>query len=239
MAKHTIYILVPFILYLAFMLGIGFFFYRRTRNLSHYILGGRGLNRWVTSMSAQASDMSGWLLLGLPGYAYASGLESVWIAAGLITGTWLNWKFVAARLRVFSESAGNALTLPEYFANRFEVNSRPLRILSAFFILVFFLIYTASGFVAGAKLFSTVFQCPYTVGLVIGILVIISYTFLGGFLAVSWTDFFQGLIMFFAISALRLGLLAQSCMLRRNPSWPFAGLTRWPLLMAKNSGCWL
>ncbi|MBN2037687.1 MAG: sodium/proline symporter PutP [Chitinispirillaceae bacterium] len=200
MNNDTITILIPFVLYLAFMTGIGIFFYFRTKNLSDYILGGRKLNAWVTSMSAQASDMSGWLLLGLPGFAYVAGLQSIWIALGLVIGTYLNWKFVASRLRRYSEAFGNAMTLPVYFENRFQSDARVLRIVSAFFILVFFLIYTASGFVAGAKLFSTVFHLPYTTALLVGILVIIIYTFLGGFLAVAWTDFFQGLMMFCAIA---------------------------------------
>jgi len=192
-------ILISFVLYLIFMFLIGWFFYYRTKNLSDYILGGRGLNRWVTSMSAQASDMSGWLLMGLPGYAYIAGLESLWIVFGLIVGTYLNWKFVAERLRRYTEISGNSITIPDYFENRFRDNSKILRIVSALFILIFFLIYTASGFVAGAKLFSTVFNLSYLTALSIGACVIISYTFLGGFMAVSWTDFFQGLIMFFAI----------------------------------------
>jgi sodium/proline symporter len=193
-------IAATFILYLAFMLGVGVFFYRRTQNLSDYILGGRKVNYWVTSMSAQASDMSGWLLMGLPGYAYLAGLEAVWISAGLAVGTWLNWRFVARRLRVYTERAGDAITLPDYFENRFEDSSRILRIVSSIFILVFFLIYTSSGFVAGAKLFSSVFGLPYETGLYLGVVVIIGYTFLGGFMAVSWTDFFQGILMFFAIT---------------------------------------
>ena len=180
-------------------MAIGWFFYRKTRNLTDYILGGRGLNSWVTSMSAQASDMSGWLLLGLPGYAYLAGFEASWIAIGLCIGTYFNWKFVARRLRKYTEVAGDSITIPDYFENRFRDRSNVLRIVSAFFILVFFLIYTSSGFVAGAKLFSTVFDLPYTMGLLIGALVIISYTFLGGFNAVSWTDFIQGSIMFFAV----------------------------------------
>ncbi|MBN1481512.1 sodium/proline symporter PutP [candidate division KSB1 bacterium] len=195
----NIQILIPFLLYLLFMIAIGWYFYSRTKNLADYILGGRGLNSWVTSLSAQASDMSGWLLLGLPGYAYLSGLEAAWIAIGLTIGTYLNWKFVATRLRRFTQAMGDSITLPEYFENRFQTTSRFLRVISALFILIFFLIYTASGFVAGAKLFSTVFGLSYTVALAVGVLVIISYTFLGGFYAVAWTDFFQGLIMFFAI----------------------------------------
>ena len=200
MASSNYGVYISFALYLIFMLSIGWIFYKKTENLSDYILGSRGLGAWVTSMSAQASDMSGWLLLGLPGYAYVAGLEAFWIAAGLAVGTYLNWKFIAKRLRIYTEKAGNAITLPDYFENRFRDNSKILRITSALFILVFFLIYTASGFVAGAKLFSTVFEISYSSALLIGVVVIISYTFLGGFMAVSWTDFFQGIIMFFSVT---------------------------------------
>lgn len=190
---------VSFGIYLVFMLAIGWFFYNRTKNLSDYVLGGRGLNAWVTSLSAQASDMSGWLLLGLPGYAYLAGLEAGWIALGLSIGTYLNWKFVAKRLRQYTQIAGNAITLPFFFENRFRDSRGVLRVMSALFIIIFFLLYTSSGFVAGAKLFNTVFNIPYLYALSIGVLVIIGYTFLGGFMAVSWTDFFQGMLMFFAI----------------------------------------
>ena len=199
MVENNISILFSFIIYLAFMLLIGWIFYRRTQNLADYILGGRGLNTWVTSMSAQASDMSGWLLLGLPGYAYLAGMEAGWIAIGLGVGTYLNWKLVARRLRRYTEMAGDSITLPDYFENRFRDRSKILRIVSALFILIFFLIYTSSGFVAGARLFSTVFGLSYPLALLIGAFVIIAYTFLGGFMAVSWTDFFQGTIMFFAV----------------------------------------
>jgi sodium/proline symporter len=201
MATENPGILISFLVYLLLMVGIGFIFYRKTVNLSDYFLGGRGLNKWVTSLSAQASDMSGWLLLGLPGFAYLAGLESIWLAVGLAAGTYLNWKFVAKRLRNYTEVAGNSITLPDYFVNRFKTDNRLLRVTSALFILVFFLIYTASGFVAGAKLFNTVFDLNYTTALSTGVLVIIVYTFLGGFMAVAWTDFFQGLLMFAAIVA--------------------------------------
>ena len=201
MIENNISILISFIIYLLFMLGVGWVYYTKTNTLSDYILGDRKLNSWVAAMSAQASDMSGWLLLGLPGYAYIAGLESVWIAVGLGVGTYINWRFVARRLRKYTEVAGNAITLPDYFENRFRDKSKSLRIISALFILIFFLIYTSSGFVAGAKLFSTVFDLSYTTALITGVLVIISYTFLGGFLAVSWTDFFQGIIMIIAICA--------------------------------------
>ncbi len=195
-------VIITFAAYLVFMLAIGSHFYKRNESLSDYLIGDRQLNKWVVSMSAQASDMSGWLLLGLPGYAYLQGMESIWIALGLALGTYLNWRFVARRLRRYTEIADNAITLPDYFANRFHDHNRLLRVLSAVFILIFFLIYTASGFVAGAKLFESVFGLPYYSALVIGVFVIISYTALGGFMAVSWTDFFQGIIMFLAIVTL-------------------------------------
>lgn len=192
-------IIVSFLLYLSLMLFIGVYYYKRTESLSDYILGGRGLGAWVTSLSAQASDMSGWLLLGLPGYAYLAGYEAFWLTIGLAIGTYINWKFVAAKLRDMSEAADNSITLPDYFESRFEDKSKLLRVISAFFILLFFLIYTSSGFVAGAKLFSTVFGFSYYTALFVGVLVIIGYTFMGGFMAVSMTDFFQGILMFIAV----------------------------------------
>lgn len=181
------------------MLIIGIVFYKKTENISDYVLGGRKMSSWVTALSSQASDMSGWLLMGLPGYAYLAGMESIWIAIGLGVGTYLNWKFIAKRLRRYTEIAGDSITLSVYFENRFRDESKILRIISALLILIFFLIYTSSGLVAGGKLFNTVFNIKYEYALSIGALVIIGYTFLGGFMAVSWTDFFQGIIMFFAI----------------------------------------
>lgn len=210
MFSISLQLLIPFCFYIIAMISIGLLFYRKTKTQSDYLLGSRGLNSWVTSLSAQASDMSGWLLLGLPGYAYVAGLEAGWIALGLAIGTYLNWKFVASRLRLLTEKTGNAITLPDYFEKRFLSESTKLRILSAVFILIFFLIYTASGFVAGAKLFSTVFGFSYLTALSIGVFVIISYTFLGGFLAVCWTDFFQGLIMFFAVLIVPLLIIVTS-----------------------------
>jgi sodium/proline symporter len=192
-------VLITFIFYLVFMVLIGWYFYKKTANISYYILGGRSLNSWVASLSAQASDMSGWLLLGLPGLAYSTGLGSIWIAIGLGIGAYLNWKVIAKRLRKYTQVAGNALTLPVYLQNRFKAKTNTIRIVSAIFILVFLLIYTASGFVAGARLFNTVFELPYHWALITGVFVIITYTFLGGFMAVSWTDFIQGGIMFFAL----------------------------------------
>ena len=138
MLESNISILIAFILYLLFMVGIGWTYYGKTNTLSDYILGDRGLNGWVGAMSAQASDMSGWLLLGLPGYAYVAGLESCWIAFGLALGTWANWKFVAERFRNYTEVSGDSITLPDYFENRFRDSSHLLRIISAIFILIFF-----------------------------------------------------------------------------------------------------
>ena len=185
--------------YFLLLLLITWFAYLRTRTMSDYILGGRTLGRWTTALSAGASDMSGWLLLGLPGYAYAAGLEAVWIALGLLVGTYLNWLLVAPRLRERSESLNNAITLPEYFENRFNDSRHILRLFSAFFILLFFLFYTSSGLVAGGKLFQSVFGLPYHWAVIGGALAILSYTAVGGFLAVCWTDLFQGLLMSFAL----------------------------------------
>ena len=197
-----------FIVYICLMMFIGYLAWRRTKNLSDYILGGRRLGSWVTAMSASASDMSGWLLLGLPGYAYAAGLEAGWIALGLLVGTYVNWRLVAARLRHYSVIAGDSQTLPEFFENRFHDETRLLRTVSAIFILLFFLFYTSSGLVAGGKLFNAVFDLPYHWAVTAGALVIVIYTFFGGFLAVSWTDLFQGLLM--ALALLIVPLIAIS-----------------------------
>lgn len=188
-----------FTVYICLMMLIGYLAYRQTKDLSDYILGGRRLGSWVTAISACASDMSGWLLLGLPGYAYAAGLEAGWIALGLLVGTYFNWRLVAVRLRQYSVVAGNSQTLPEFFEQRFRDETRILRVVSAIFILLFFLFYTSSGLVAGGKLFNAVFDLPYHWAVTVGALVIVIYTFFGGFLAVSWTDLFQGLLMALAL----------------------------------------
>ena len=194
MVENNITIGFTFVVYLLVMLGIGLIAWKRTNNLSDYILGGRSLGPWTAAISAGASDMSGWLLLGLPGAAYVSGLSASWIAVGLLIGTWLNWLIVARRLRVYSYKASDALTLPDFFAKRFRDTSHLLRVVSAIFILMFFLFYTSSGLVAGGKLFETVFGFDYTAAVTVGTLAIIAYTFFGGFLAVSWTDLIQGLM---------------------------------------------
>lgn len=191
--------LITFGLYLIGMLTIGFLFYRLTNNLSDYVLGGRRLSGGVAALSAGASDMSGWLLLGLPGALYAAGMNQVWIAIGLSLGAYLNWQFVARRLRVYTEAAQDSITLPDYLEHRFQDRSKILRVTSALVILLFFAFYTSSGLVAGATLFEQSFALDYTTALWIGATVIISYTFLGGFMAVCWTDFFQGLLMFLAL----------------------------------------
>ena len=183
-----------FIVYLILMLAIGVYAYQRTKNSSDYFLGGRSLGPWPAALSAGASDMSGWLLLGLPGYAYAAGIEAFWLAGGLLAGTWLNWLVTAKRLRTYSITT-DALTLPEFLSRRFNDKSKLIQTISAFFILLFFLFYTSSGLVAGGKLFETVFGLDYTTAVIIGTICVVSYTLFGGFLAVSWTDLVQGLLM--------------------------------------------
>ena len=192
-------LLVTVVSYLILVFYLGFVAYKRTHNISDYILGGRKLGSVVTALSVGASDMSGWLLLGLPGAIYLSGISAAWIAVGLVIGAYFNWLFVAKPLRVFSFAANNALTLPDYFENRFHDSSRVLRLLSAVVILVFFTFYTASGLVGGAVLFETSFGMDYSTALLLGAFIIVTYTFLGGFLAVVWTDAFQAMIMLFAL----------------------------------------
>jgi sodium/proline symporter len=191
--------LITFIAYLVGMLVIGVLAYRLTNNLSDYILGGRRLGSAVTALSAGASDMSAWLLLGLPGAIYLGGLSEGWIALGLVVGAYLNWRLNAPRLRLFTELSDDAITLPDYLENRFFDDTSALRLMSAIIILVFFTFYTSSGMVAGATLFESSFGMDYHTALWIGAAVIVSYTFFGGFLAVCWTDFFQALLMMLAM----------------------------------------
>lgn len=192
--ENSFAITTTFIAYLIMMLAIGVIAYQRTKNSSDYFLGGRSLGPWPAALSAGASDMSGWLLLGLPGYAFAAGIEAFWLAGGLLVGTWLNWLINAKRLRTYSITT-DSLTLPEYLSRRFNDNSKLIQVISAFFILLFFLFYTSSGLVAGGKLFETVFGLDYTTAVIIGTVCVVSYTLFGGFLAVSWTDLVQGLLM--------------------------------------------
>lgn len=191
--------LVTFCIYILGMILIGFLAWRSTKNFDDYILGGRSLGPFVTALSAGASDMSGWLLMGLPGAVFIAGISESWIAIGLTLGAWLNWRLVAGRLRVHTEANNNALTLPDYFTARFADNSRLLRIISALVILLFFTIYCASGIVAGARLFESTFGMSYQTALRAGAAATIIYTFIGGFLAVSWTDTVQASLMIFAL----------------------------------------
>lgn len=190
---------LTFIAYLALIVAIGVYAYQRTKNASDYFLGGRSLPPAVAALSAGASDMSGWLLLGLPGAAYASGLSSAWIAIGLFTGIVLSWTSMARRLRIYTYALDDSLTVPAYLHRRFTLKTPWLRTICAFFILLFFLFYVASGLIAGGKLFETVFGWNYQWAVVIGAIAVISYTLFGGFLAVSWTDVFQGLLMSLAL----------------------------------------
>lgn len=191
--------LVTFLVYIFGMILIGLLAYRATKNFDDYILGGRRLGSVVTALSAGASDMSGWLLMGLPGAIFLSGISESWIAIGLTIGAYFNWKLVAGRLRVHTEANNNALTLPDYFTSRFEDKSKLLRVISAIVILVFFTIYCASGIVAGARLFESTFGMSYQTALWAGAAATILYTFIGGFLAVSWTDTVQASLMIFAL----------------------------------------
>ncbi|MBF0751776.1 MULTISPECIES: sodium/proline symporter PutP [unclassified Pasteurella] len=192
-------IYITFGLYLIIILGIGLYAYRSTQNFDDYILGGRKMGSFVTAMSAGASDMSGWLLMGLPGAIFLSGLSEAWIAVGLTIGAFLNYKIVAGRLRVFTEKYSNALTLPEFFAQRFPRQKKALKIISSSIILFFFTIYCASGVVAGAKLFQSLLGLDYSIALWLGALATIAYTFIGGYLAVSWSDTIQASLMIFAL----------------------------------------
>ena len=193
------YILIALVLYFAILVTIGLVTFKKDEDMEGYALGGRALGPWVTSMSAEASDMSGWMLMGLPGYAYMAGISAFWIAIGLILGTWANWAVTARRLRVFTQVMNNSITLPEYFDNRFMDTKKSLRIASAFFIFIFFLIYTSSSFVAGGKLFNTAFGMDYHTALFLTAGIEVFYTLMGGFAAVCWTDLFQGFLMFFSI----------------------------------------
>ncbi|WP_368879147.1 sodium/proline symporter PutP [Proteus mirabilis] len=191
--------LITFTIYILGMLFIGYLAYRSTKNFDDYILGGRRLGSVVTALSAGASDMSGWLLMGLPGVVFFAGISESWIAIGLCLGAWLNWRLVAGRLRLQTEKNNNALTLPDYLTSRFDDKSKMLRIISALVILIFFTIYCASGVVAGGMLFESTFGIPYHEAMIYGALATIAYTFLGGFLAVSWTDTVQATLMIFAL----------------------------------------
>jgi sodium/proline symporter len=191
--------LTSIIIYLVGMLIIGYLAAKLTSNLSDYVLGGRRLGAGVAALSAGSSDMSGWLMLGLPGAVYASGMGSIWLAIGLAVGAYLNWQFVAKPFRVYTEVANDSITVPDFFENRFHDKSKILRVFSAIIILIFFTFYTSSSLVGGAILLEQSFNMDYRLALWVGAAVILSYTFFGGFLAASWTDFIQGILMFLAL----------------------------------------
>lgn len=198
MATGGIETFITFGVYLLFLMAIGVYFYVKTDTHEEYILGGRGVGYWVTAMSAQASDMSGWLLLGLPGAVYLSGLKQIWVIIGLTIGTYINWKLVAPRLRMQTEEH-EALTIPTFISRKSNDTKGYVKTFSAIVILFFFTIYSASGLVSNGKLFESLLGIDYRLGVLIGGGTIIFYTFLGGYLAGVWTDFFQGILMFFAI----------------------------------------
>ncbi len=204
--------IAAFILYFAAIVGIGIFFFlkdRKTNGEKEFFLGGRSMGPWVTAMSAQASDMSAWLLMGLPGSIMAFGFGQMWIGIGLALGTAANWIFVAGRLRKFSKAAGDAITVPQYLSNRFLAESNTLQIICAIIFFACFTVYVASGFVAGASVFTTVFPFLETdKAMIIFALAMLACTFLGGFKAVCWTDFFQGLLMLAAVMTVPIVIVA-------------------------------
>ncbi|MGI6279774.1 MAG: sodium/proline symporter PutP [Acutalibacteraceae bacterium] len=200
----NIQILIAMIVYMAAVIVIGALFAKRAnKNSEEYFLGGRSLGPWVTAMSAEASDMSGWLLMGLPGVAYWCGLaDAFWTAFGLAVGTYLNWLIVSKRLRRYSVVADNSITLPDFFSNRFRENKKIIMTLAALFILIFFTVYAASCFVTCGKLFATLFDMPYIQVMVLGAVFVLAYTLIGGFLAESASDFMQAIVMICALSVI-------------------------------------
>jgi sodium/proline symporter len=197
--SSEMYQLIAIVLYMAAMVFIGWYAFKRTSSLTDYMLGGRSLGPAVTALSAGAADMSGWLLMGLPGAIYLNGLVEAWIAIGLTIGAYLNWLLVAPRLRVYTQVSNDSITIPSYLESRLKDTSRLLRIASGIIILIFFTFYVSSGMVAGGKFFMSSFGLDYHLGLLIVSAVVIFYTLFGGFLAVTYTDVVQGLIMFFAL----------------------------------------
>ena len=211
MQEGSLQILIAMVCYMAVVIGIGIYFAKRSNQSSEdYFLGGRSLGPWVTAMSAEASDMSGWLLMGLPGVAYWCGLsDAAWTSIGLALGTYINWLLVAKRLRRYSAVAGDAITLPDFFSNRFHEKKKVIMTLSALFILIFFTVYASSCFVTCGKLFSTLFGASYQSMMIAGAVFVVIYTFLGGFLAESASDFMQAVVMIFALTVILItGTLA-------------------------------
>lgn len=201
--------LLAFVIYFAAVLAIGLMFFVKGKNdgEKEYFLGGRSMGPWVTAMSAQASDMSGWLLMGFPGSILAFGMGQAWIGIGLAIGTIANWLLIARRLRMFSAAANDSITLPQYLSNRFATKSRALQIICAIVFLVFFTVYVASSFVAGTTVFTSIFNIDESIAMLIFVAILLAYTFLGGYKAVCWTDFFQGLMMLIALLAIPIAIV--------------------------------
>lgn len=198
-AQINIQIAIMFIIYSLFMIFIGFYFFKKNKNSEDYFLGGKSMGPVVSALSAGASDMSGWLLMGLPGALYVGGFIESYIAIGLSIGAFLNWTFIAKRLKVYTSVVSNCITIPDYFETRFDDKSHIIRVICAFVILIFFTFYVSSGLVGGAKLFEAIFDINYNHALAFGTFIIVSYTFLGGYKAVCWTDLIQGLLMMLAL----------------------------------------
>ena len=204
MDGNTVQILVAMVIYMATVIAIGLIYAKRAnKNSEEYFLGGRSLGPWVTAMSAEASDMSGWLLMGLPGVAYWCGLaDAFWTAFGLAVGTYFNWLIVSKRLRRYSVRANNSITLPEFFSNRFREKKKTIMLIAAAFILIFFTVYASSCFVTCGKLFSTLFGTSYVSMMILGAIFVLLYTILGGFLAESASDFMQAIVMIVALTVI-------------------------------------
>lgn len=209
---NDFWILLAMVIYFAAMLSIGFIYSKRSNSSSkEYFAGGRGVGPWLTALSAEASDMSGWLLMGLPGLAYFTGAaDPMWTAIGLALGTYLNWKLVARRLRRYSVVTDDAITIPDFFAKRFHDKKGVISTIAAVIILVFFSVYVGSCFVTVGKLFATLFGFDYHVMMIIGAVVVFVYTVVGGYLSVVMTDFIQGMLMFFALAVVFIGTVASA-----------------------------
>ncbi|MEY3182650.1 MAG: sodium/proline symporter PutP [Pseudomonadota bacterium] len=224
---QNIYALISFVTYLSIVMLVGLVACLATRNLSDYVLGGRKLGGAVAALSAGASDMSSWLLMGLPGVIYAKGLGQIWISVGLVLGAYGCWRLLARRLRIYSEVANDSVTIPAYLDNRFKDSSLAIRVFSALAILIFFTFYVAAGLYSSAILLERSFDLSYHQGLWLGAVIIMSYTSIGGFLAVSWTDFFQGTLMLiclilvplFAFNALGDTTSIKAALIGRTPAF--------------------
>ena len=196
---------VAIAIYFGLLLFIGRYSYNKNANMNEYLLDNRRLGPVVTALSAGASDMSGWMLLGVPGAMYATGIVNIWMLAGLIIGAYCNYLFLAKRLRVYTEVASDSITIPDFLENRFKDRTKILRIVSGIFILIFFTLYVSSGVIAGGKSFETFFGLPFSWGAILTLFIVVFYTFFGGFRAVCITDAFQGALMFFVLVAIPVG----------------------------------